>query len=206
MKHHFLFVFILLSIGSINTVAADESLPDPQTLIDEMSNASRDLNYDGVFVYRHKKQIDTMRIIHKSSGKGVYERLISLTGNAREVIRDKDQVKCFFPETKTVVVDKSRLGKLISTYLPSPIKSISEFYSFELAGEDRIAGMETWIVNIRPKDKYRYGYQIWIEKKSRLLLKSEVKTRWYRCYFPLFVIVSFKTDVLNIAIPGKVFS
>ncbi len=142
-----------------------------------MSKASRELNYDGVFIYHLGKQIDTMRIIHKSGTDGAYERLVSLTGNAREVIRDKEEVKCFFPEDKMVVVDKSRLGKLVSTYLPSPIKSISEYYSFELAGEDRVAGMEAWMVNIKPNDKYRYGYQLWIEKESRLLLKSELKNQ-----------------------------
>lgn len=62
-----------------------------------MSKASRELNYDGVFVYRLGKQVDTMRIIHKSDADGSIERLVSLTGHAREVIRDKDQVRCYFP-------------------------------------------------------------------------------------------------------------
>ncbi len=142
-----------------------------------MSKASRELNYDGVFVYRLGKQVDTMRIIHKSNKDGIYERLISLTGTAREVIRDKDQVRCFFPENKAVIVEKSRLGKLISSHLPNPIQSVSEFYVFETIGEDRIAGLNAWIVNIRPTDKYRYGYQLWIDKDSKLLLKSELKNQ-----------------------------
>ena len=158
-------------------VCVADSLPEPHVLIDEMSTASRSLNYDGVFVYTLGKQIDTMRIIHKAGNGYSYERLISLTGHAREVIRDKDQVRCYFPENKAVVVEKSRLGKLISTYLPNPIKSISDFYIFEIVGEDRIAGLDAWIINIRPIDKYRYGYQLWIDKNSRLLLKSELKNQ-----------------------------
>jgi sigma-E factor negative regulatory protein RseB len=177
IKLKYFFIFSLLFLGSTGFSYADSSAPKPEVLIDEMSKASRDLNYDGVFVYRLGKQMDTMRIIHKSGEDGIYERLITLSGNAREVIRDKDQVKCFFPDDKKVVVDKSRSGKLVSSYLPSPIESISEFYKFELAGDDRVAGMEAWIVNIRPNDKYRYGYQLWIEKKSRLLLKSELKNQ-----------------------------
>ncbi len=178
MKLRVLFVFSVLLLGNISVVNADNDFPDPQVLIDEMSIASRDLNYDGVFVYRlGNKQIDTMRIIHKSGEEGINEKLISLTGNAREVIRNKDEVKCFFPEDKRVVVDKSRLGKLVSTYLPTPINSISEFYTFELAGEDRVAGLDAWIVNIRPIDKFRYGYQLWIDKNSRLLLKSDLKNQ-----------------------------
>lgn len=172
-----LFVFGVLLLGSIGIAQAESSTPDPQILIDAMSKASRDLNYDGVFIYRLGQKMETMRIIHKAGEDGINEKLVSLTGNAREVIRDKDQVKCFYPEDKKVVVDKSRLGKLVSTYLPSPIKSISEFYNFEIAGEDRVAGKEAWIVNIRPVDKYRYGYQLWIDKESSLLLKSELKNQ-----------------------------
>lgn len=175
LKHFIVFGSLLL--GCISFSFADTQSPEPQTLIDEMSKASRDLNYDGTFIYRLGKRIDTMRIIHKSGENGIYERLISLTGNAREVVRDNDQVKCFFPEDKKVIVDKSRTGKLVSTYLPNPISSISESYRFELAGEDRVAGLNAWIVNIRPNDKYRYGYQLWIEKDSRLLLKSELKNQ-----------------------------
>ena len=163
--------------GGVSPAYSENGMPDPQVLIDEMSKAGRDLNYDGIFVYRLGKQMDTMRIIHKSNKEGVYERLISLTGHAREVIRDKDQVRCYFPENKAVIVEKSRLGKLISTYLPNPIQSISEFYIFEIAGEDRIAGLDAWIINIRPIDKYRYGYQLWIDKESRLLLKSDLKNQ-----------------------------
>ena len=169
--------FISLVLGWHSLVYAQTENPDPRMLLNEMSQAGRDLNYDGVFVYRKDNQIETMRIIHKSGVDGVSQRLVSLTGNAREVIRDNEEVKCYYPENKKVVVEKSRLGKLISAYLPSPVQSISEFYSFDVAGSERVAGKDSWIINIRPKDKYRYGYQLWIDKHSKLLLKSELKNQ-----------------------------
>jgi len=210
LKLRFYLVFILVFLANISSYA-ENTAPDPQKLIDDMSKASRNLNYDGVFVYRLGKQMDTMRIIHKSGGDGIYEKLISLTGNAREVIRDKEQVKCFFPEDKKVVVEKSRIGKLVSTYLPSPINSISDYYNFELAGEDRVAGMEAWIVNIRPNDKYRYGYQLWIEKDSRLLLKSELKnqlgvTLEQIMFAQLKVLDDIDSSLLEPSVSGKDFT
>lgn len=201
----------MLLFGSVTPVYSGNVTPDPQVLIDEMSKASRELNYDGIFVYRLGNQIDTMRIIHKSGGDGVYERLISLTGHAREVIRDKDQVRCFYPENKAVVVEKSRLGELISTHLPNPIQSVSEFYVFEIAGEDRIAGLDAWIVNIRPIDKYRYGYQLWIDKESRLLLKSELKnqlgvTLEQIMFAQLDILEDIDDALLQPAVSGKDFT
>ncbi len=151
--------------------------PEPQSLLNEMAAASHRLNYDGVFMYRLGNRLETMRIIYKSSADGPRQRLVSLTGYPREVIRNKDDVRCYFPENKSVVVEKSRLGKLISAYFPTPAQSISAFYHFELAGEDRIAGMDAWIVNVKSNDQYRYSYQIWIAKESKLLLRSELKTQ-----------------------------
>ncbi|MCF6239353.1 MAG: hypothetical protein L3J79_11210, partial [Candidatus Marinimicrobia bacterium] len=74
MKLNFLFVFSALLFGSISSAYSDSNTIDPQVLIDEMSKASRDLNYDGIFIYQLGKQIDTMRIIHKSGDDGIYER------------------------------------------------------------------------------------------------------------------------------------
>ena len=157
-------------------VHADSILPDPRILVDEMANATHELNYDGIFVYRYDKQIDTMRIIHKKNKDGdVYERLVSLTGNNREIIRENDRVKYIFPENKVAIIEKSKIGQLISSYIPDPAQSISKFYVFNLVGQGRIAGLNAWIINIKPIDRFRYGYQLWIDKKSKLLLKSKLK-------------------------------
>ena len=177
LKHSVSFVAACLTMAACLPVFAQGPTPEPQALLNAMSLASRELNYDGVFMYRSGTHVDTIRIIHKSDDNGVFEKLILLTGHAREVVRDKKEVKCYFPEDKTVVVDQSRLGKLISSYIPHPIKSISDYYSFSVIGEGRVAGMAAWIVNIVPTDSYRYGYQLWIEKDSSLLLKSELKNQ-----------------------------
>ena len=172
----FLFVSISYVITTVTVLYAENIVPNPEVLVDEMSAATNQLNYDGIFIYRHDKQIDTMRIIHKKNHNGdIYERLISLTGNAREVIREKDQIKYFFPENKVAIIEKNRLGQLISSYIPDQIESISEFYIFDIVGDGRVAGLDAWIVNIKPVDKHRYGYQLWIDKKSKLLLQSKLK-------------------------------
>ena len=117
-----------------------------------------------------------MRIIHKKNKNGdVNERLVSLTGNRREIVRANNIVKYIFPENKVAIIEKSKTGQLISSYIPDSIQSISKFYVFDLAGQGRIAGLNAWIINIRPIDRFRYGYQLWIDKKSKLLLKSKLK-------------------------------
>ena len=212
MKRLFLFVLISHVIITVTFVYAENVTPNPKILIDEMSVATNQLNYDGIFIYRHDKQIDTMRIIHKKNHNGdIYERLISLTGNAREIIREKDQVKYFFPENKIAIVKKNRLGQLISSYMPDPIQSISEFYIFDIAGDERVAGLDTWIVNIKPVDKYRYGYQLWIDKKSKLLLKSKLKnfqgvTLEYIMFTQIHILENISDLLLKPSFSGRNFT
>ncbi|MFT5132708.1 MAG: sigma-E factor negative regulatory protein RseB [Gammaproteobacteria bacterium] len=173
---HLVFTSVLMS-ASI-AISAD-NLPgqSAHTLINKMSSAVRNLNYDGVFIYQRGGQMNTLRLIHRADNKGEIERLVSLTGSAREVIRDKESVTCYFPDDQAVVVEKSRPRELLSSQLPQSIEKLISNYHFSIIGEDRVAGKATWVVSIKPKDAYRYGYQFWIDQDNSFLLKSELRNR-----------------------------
>ncbi len=170
-----------------------------RTLINNMSNAVRNLNYDGVFIYQRGGQMNTLRLIHKADENGEIERLISLTGAAREVIRNKQSVTCFFPDDQAVMVEKSRPRQLLPSQLPQSMEKLISNYNFAIFGEDRVAGKLTWVVSIKPKDGYRYGYQFWIDQSSSLLLKSELRNR---TGLLLEQIVFTQLDILD-AIPDE---
>jgi sigma-E factor negative regulatory protein RseB len=140
----------------------------------KMSNAMRNLNYQGNFVYLHAGQLEAMSIIHINNESGERERLLSLNGEAREVIRDNKNLTCIWPSSKKVVVDNSRKNTFSPLFIPDDIASISRHYDMSMAGEDRIANRDAVIVHIRPKDQYRYGLKLWINEANSLLLKSNL--------------------------------
>ena len=138
MRFLFLHSLIFYIFFQSGYVYANSITPDPKKLVAEMSNANSELNYDGVFVYRYDKHIDTMRIIHKKNNDGtIQERLIALTGNKREIIRDNDRVKYFFPENRVAIIEKSKLGQLISLIAPIIMVS-SVWFWFDLNEEIEI--------------------------------------------------------------------
>lgn len=139
-----------------------------------MSEAARTLNYEGILVFTHNNKMDVMRILHKYDENGEREKIMSLTGPAREIIRNNQTVTCIFPDTREVMVERSKAQSYTSR-LPSAIEAIADYYEFTTIGEERIAGRDTWVVMISPKDAYRYGYQLWIDRASHLLLKSELR-------------------------------
>ena len=56
LKFSYLFALISYLFFNAITTYADSILPDPKNLIAEMSIATSQLNYDGVFTYRYDKR------------------------------------------------------------------------------------------------------------------------------------------------------
>lgn len=140
----------------------------------DMSEAAQNLNYRGTFVYLHNGQIGAMRIFHRAAADGEQERLVALTGEAREVLRDQEHVTCILPKSKSVMVDRSVPRKPFPASLPRDLGALDDNYEFLSLGEDRISGLPSRRVEIRPRDAYRYGYRLWLERDSKLLLRSDL--------------------------------
>ena len=96
-----------------------------------MSDAMRNLNYRGNFVYMHENQLESMSISHMKDESGEKERLLSLNGEAREVIRDDQNLTCIWPSSRKVIVDFSRRNSYTPIYIPDDVKRISKLYKNE---------------------------------------------------------------------------
>ncbi len=166
----------MLTAIAVQVEAADKenSATDARKILEKMSVAMHSLNYDGVFVYSSGNKLDSMRIIHKVDEQGEVERLISLTGSSREVVRDRQDVTCIYSDNQTVMVNKGAPNKFLPTNFPESIARISEHYRFAMVGDDRVAGRETHIVEVMPNDEHRYVYRLWVDKETNLMLKSAI--------------------------------
>lgn len=171
MNSHYVTRILLMAI--MQTAIAGAYAQSSDELVDKMVYATKNLDYEGTFVFTRGKNMDVMRILHKRDENGEREKLIALTGHAREIIRNNDTVTCIFPDTQEVMVERSRTQGFTSR-IPETIDLIAAYYDFSTIGEERVAGRDTWVVNISPKDEFRYGYRLWIDMENYLLLKSEM--------------------------------
>ena len=163
----FLSLFLLAGIPQVSANPAME-------WIEKMSDSMRNLSYQGNFVYLHENQLESMSILHIKDEFGERERLLSLNGEAREVIRDNKNLTCIWPDSRKVVVGDSRQKNFSPLLVPDNIAKIGKYYDMSLADGDRIAGHDSIIVNIKPKDQLRYGLKLWINSSNGLLLKSNL--------------------------------
>lgn len=137
-----------------------------------MASASRQLNYSGTFVYRHGNQAETSRIVHYvNAAGGEMEKLETLDGPLREIIRTNDQVTCYLPTTRTVIIEK-RNGRRFPALLPEQLDGVADNYTVRNAGMDRVAGYECQVVLLLPKDGLRYGHNFCAETRSGLPLRA----------------------------------
>jgi len=155
---------------SFSVSAESESL---QQLLSKMNQTLERGNYEGTFVFMHDGNVETMSIVHGYSEKGVREKLVSLTGDAREVIRDQDVLTCIWPREKLVVIETASATHGLPSTLPTDLNDLAFHYKLTEVGQERIAGHDCTIVRFEPLDEFRYGHELCIEAKQGMVLESK---------------------------------
>ena len=163
---------VILSLSAANFAVADSAdSRDGVAWLGKMAVASNQLNYSGTFVYQHGGQSETSRIAHfVNPAGGVFEKLETLDGPVREVVRSNDQVTCYLPGAKTVLIEQ-RNARLLPALLPENLSGITESYVVRVGGRDRVAGHECQVIALEPRDNLRYGRQFCLEARSGLPLR-----------------------------------
>lgn len=173
MKARLAALCILLGAPFPLTAAESTSPAESMRLLSKMANAARELNYTGTFVYRHGSKIETSRIWHLSDASGDYERLETLDGPPREIVRSNGDVTCFYPGSKTAKTDRFASGRRFPAVVSEQLASIMANYNVRQGAISRVAGHDCRIAILEPKDNLRYGHVFCAELKTGLPLRAK---------------------------------
>lgn len=157
----------LLLFAGVALAADDDWLP-------QASQAVRTTNYRGVLVYLRGGSIDTLRIVHRYRDGEERERLVSLNGEPREVLRQGPVVTSLLPERRVAMVAQHPRKGLLSNFGRYSTERLDEHYSFHNLGNVRLAGRHCRVVLLEPKDPYRYGYRLMIDRQTHLPLRLDL--------------------------------
>lgn len=135
--------------------------------------AGHQTDYSGVFVYQYGSHVETSKIVHVVEADGEYEKLESLDGPKREIIRHHGQVWCY-SQHQMVQVESQRGKGQFPLMLPEQLSALSANYRVKEQGLDRVAGYNTQVILFQPKDNLRYTHKIWVDTDTGMLLKSAV--------------------------------
>jgi sigma-E factor negative regulatory protein RseB len=147
---------------------------DAAAWLTRAGTAARQLNYVGTIVYQRGAHSETSRLIHLYDLGEEYDKLISLEGPAREVIRSHGEVRCFYPDLKLVRVEPRTFRNAFPSLSAQQQKALADFYRFQKAETVRVAGLETQAWVFEPKDGLRYGHKFWTDVATGLIVKARV--------------------------------
>ena len=163
---------VILILAAPVLAAENGGTEDGMAWLKKMAAASRQLNYSGTFVYRHATQTETSRIVHYvNQAGGEFEKMEMLDGPAREVIRTNDQIICYLPATRTVLIEK-RGNRRFPALLPEQLSGVTDNYTVSVTGSERVADHECQVILLVPKDKMRYGHFFCADVGSGLPLRA----------------------------------
>jgi sigma-E factor negative regulatory protein RseB len=159
------------SIGDVPVAkVAERNIHDWLTRLQE---ASRHRAYVGTFVVSTGTSLSSSRIWHVCDGVQQAERVESLTGAPRSTFRHNDQVLTLLPDKRVAVAEKRETLALFSGLWQSNESSLDAFYLLKTVGTGRVAGLQTEILQLQPKDNLRFGYRVWTEKNTGLVMKLQ---------------------------------
>jgi len=147
---------------------------EPKEWLERMNHALTSQNYVGVFTHVQGGRVETLRIIHRVRGGDVSERLLSLDGSGREFIREGNELICYFPDRREVLVERRAPDGLLLGALPAIDEDNSQVYEIRGGERQRLLGRDTRLVALQPRDQYRYGYRLWIDEKTAMPLKTQL--------------------------------
>jgi sigma-E factor negative regulatory protein RseB len=150
------------------------SAEDAAAWLDRAADAAQKQNYVGTIAYQHGGRFETSRLVHLNEQGREYEKLVNLDGPAREVIRMNGEVRCYFPDTKVIRVEPRTFRNAFPSLSPQQQAALTDFYTFRMAGRERVAGIETQAWVFEPKDGLRYGHKFWADPTSGLLVKARI--------------------------------
>lgn len=162
-----------LASFSLNSFAADD---DAWLVLQKAALAARELNYQGVFIYQNGNQARSVQITHMNDGGRELTRNMVLdnklqAGQAREVFSQGSDIVIFHPKNDKVIIEKRRGQNLFPAMLPVNLQSLKLSYIARVGMLDYVAGRQAQIIELIPKDVYRYSYKIWTDTEYGLLVK-----------------------------------
>ncbi|HEY9094245.1 MAG TPA: MucB/RseB C-terminal domain-containing protein [Hydrogenophaga sp.] len=171
------FAVSLFSVAAMPAGAQQNAETDSVRTVNQwltrMHEASRRRAYTGTLVVSAGSAMSTSRVWHVCDGNQQMERIETLTGAPRTTIRHNNDVITFAPDEKVAWVEKRESLGLFPELLRTPANQIPDYYGVRERGVERVAGHLSDVVEIVPRDEMRFGYRIWSEKRTGLVMKLQ---------------------------------
>lgn len=169
--------FVLAAALATPGVASAATAPPPLSAAEQvqrMAAAVSSLSFEGTLVYLHENRLETLHIYHAIEDGQARERLVSMTGPVRAVTREDDEITCILPNSHPISIKRHGVARDLLRSRAMDLDAIDRYYRLHALGVARVAGRETDVVGIIPRDALRYGYRFYLDRETGLPLKTDL--------------------------------
>jgi len=164
---------IALACGAL--AAAPALAESGQQWLARMGAALNNSSYVGEFVSESAGRSERLAITHRVRDGVVSERLVSLTGRGRELVRENDEVVVYLPDQKLAIIERRSGRSDLMGALPQFEGRMATWYKVDWVGRETLEDFgPTAVVAVRPLDGYRFGYRLWIDVDSHMPVRSDL--------------------------------
>ncbi|MGY3900796.1 MucB/RseB C-terminal domain-containing protein, partial [Aeromonas sp. 25-AL00135] len=151
--------------------------PPPQALLQQMQSAVQQQNFELSMVKARQGRLEPIRISHAVINGKEVAHLSYLDGKAIEYLQRQNEYTFFENSHDPYTLKDARFPGIWSTLVKMPLAQVLESYDPVLAGRSRVAGVVAQVVRLVPKEADKYGFVLWIDEQSHLLLRIDMVER-----------------------------
>lgn len=168
----------LMVCGVFLAVVSLSAQADPAlwNLVWASHDQAKTLSYSGLLITESGKHSQTSKLLHQATENGEFEVLERLDGQPAKWIRHNDQIQCVIPDRKLILTERRHTSVAFPRVFAANdgVNSLARLYDIaELPGM-RVAGRSVRVLKLSPKDDLRYEYRLYLDRDSKLLMRSEV--------------------------------
>jgi sigma-E factor negative regulatory protein RseB len=172
---NFYCLLLLLNLSFAASAAGNE---EAKSWLNRLSQSLKQLNFSTSFVVVKNNQAEPYHWLHGvSQDKLELEIIARLNGPRRDVLRKGGVVSYIEPEKEVYSIAATSLTSPIPSIFSHNISDLEGSYRFISVGRSRVLGRVAQLIRIVAKDNHRFGYWLWLDQQSGLLLKTAVITR-----------------------------
>lgn len=158
-------LLITCSVGAADNAAPECSGADAEALqwLEKMSRSHQELPYHGVVTFQRGDDLQFLQVSRAVHDGHSDERLTRLTGQGARITRLDHPQDCLHPGHNLLRPASDAEGGVCG---------LARHYRFQLDQGERIAGRGTVRLRVQPRDMYRYGHILELDRETGLLLRS----------------------------------
>ncbi|ART81144.1 transcriptional regulator [Oceanisphaera avium] len=164
-------VFLIVTwVFSSQVLAEDGAAPD---LLARMQQAYQELNFELTLIEFSQGELEPKRLTRGHIDNQVFTHLTHLNGRPREFVQRDDETSFFDANQGGYTLKNSSLPGLFYRLQQMSLRSLHAHYDAVSAGRSRVLGRVAQVVRLVPKSPDYYGYVLWLDQETGLLVKLD---------------------------------